>query len=79
MITNNIVYTIHPGQVIKANGERQYVSMRQLIILYKINPKQCKDINDNRTTDTKGYISKLPDTTIHLYPDSTGQYIVPII
>lgn len=69
----NIKYIIHPGNVSsKYDGDVHYISTKQLIKLYKVNPKECLEFCEDSSICKQ---KKL----IHLFPKYNGDYTIPNI
>lgn len=59
-------YAIHPGEITSKNdGDVHYISEKQLIRLYQVNPNDCINWKDAE--------GKYEDY-IHLYPNYDGNY-----
>ena len=64
-----IKYAVCPGYVISKNdSDRHYIDSRQLIILYGVDPKECRIFNG-------GYVqTRIPENLIILRPRYDGNY-----
>lgn len=64
-------YVIHPGTVISKNdGQNHFITYRDLIYLYKLNPEECID---SRTQNPMTWESS-EITLQHLFPKENGNY-----
>lgn len=60
-------YAIHPGWIISRNdGDRHFITFRQLCDLYDVDPKECFPWSDGAGLTESKYI--------HLYPRKDGNY-----
>ena len=66
-------YVLHPGYVISKNdGDRHYISARQLAELYNVNPAECIVV-----TNDEPFMHCGNDYT-HLKPRYDGNYKEPL-
>lgn len=70
----NKKYVIHPGYVISmSDGQEHYVTARQLIRLYRVNPNECIVISESGDNHRGLNLNDF----IHLYPRINGDYTLP--
>lgn len=71
------IYAIHPGYVISKNdGNEHFITPRQLIGLYGVNPQQCIVLDYRK--GPQSYMEYGPLVNyIHLYPRRDGNYSLP--
>ena len=63
-------YVVHPGWITSKNdGDRHFVSSNALVRLYGVNPSECMIKYPTS--------APAPEGMIHLYPDYSGEYLVP--
>lgn len=68
-----IKYVIHPGYIFSRNdGEKHFVSGKQLIRLYKVHPTECIMYRYNPVVLQK--LEELSEKVEHLYPRNDGKY-----
>lgn len=67
-----IRYILHPGRVVARDGDIHFISYKQLIALYKLEPSKCR--NGDTLGNTSGMRLK---ECIHLYPREDGNYNLP--
>jgi hypothetical protein len=68
-------YVLHSGTVKSQNdGQIHRVSAGELITLYHLNPRECIF----HPVWPYSLSFKLPENALHLYPQSNGDYSLPI-
>lgn len=68
-----IKYAIHPGVVVSKNDvDLHFISYSQLVWHYKLNPKECMEWKEHNLIGIRF------EDYVHLYPDSTGEYKLPV-
>lgn len=66
-----IIYAIHPGYIYsRADGDRHFITGKELIRLYGVNPRECIIVDYDEIVEMRGN----NEMFIHLYPRSSGNY-----
>lgn len=75
MLNKDIKYVLHPGFVKSKNdGDKHFIGPQQLMKLYRVEVKECLLHGSPRYELPKVYRNL---NLIHLYPDPTGDYVIP--
>lgn len=69
-------YVLHPGPVrSKTDGDVHHISASQLIMLYRVNPRDCVVYPEGDAFRQRFWQDQPGD--VHLYPRTSGNYTLP--
>jgi hypothetical protein len=76
MTTTIKKYVLHPGHVTSKNdGDRHFISSKQLMWLYGVSPDLCVEYPDMDNPQNRNW--RPPDGAIHSRPKYDGNYTLP--